>query len=154
MSELEMAVAQAFKLRGKSRLNRTEFTFVLAYELKWFTPEESAEVLDAALKKGLLKEEGGKLLPTFNVKLVDVPKDFKPDMGILKEKNLFDQVLDLLAAAGIDRTTALVMIGNMQKEYGDLVTPEAAALVIARGKGLDVRSLIDNAYSQLVGHKT
>lgn len=153
MSELEMAVAQPFKLRGKSRLNRTEFNFVLAYELKWFMPDESTQVLEAALKKGLLKEEGGKLLPTFNVKSVDIPKDFKPGMDILKEKSLFDRTLDLLATAGIDRATALEMIGNKQKEYGDLVTPEAAALVIARGKGLDVGSLIDDAYSQLLEPK-
>ncbi len=149
MSDLELAVARAFQLRGKSRLNRTEFTFALSYELKWFTPEESKDVLDVALKQGLLKEEGGKLVPTFNVKGVAVPADFKPTMAVLEEKSLFDRTLDLLASAGIDRATALEMIGKKQKEYGGLVTPEVAALIIAKEKKLNVEPFVDEAYKQV-----
>lgn len=153
MSDLELAVARAFQLRGKSRLNRTEFTFALAYELKWFTPEESKDVLDAALKQGLLKEEGGKLAPTFNVKGVVVPADFKPGMAILEKKSLFDRTLDLLASAGIDRATALEMIGKKQKEYGGLVTPEVAALIIAKEKKLNIEPYVDEAYRQVLEKK-
>jgi len=134
VSDLEMAIARAYQLRGKSRLNRTEFTFALSYGLKWFTPEESKDVLDAALKQGLLKEDGGKLVPTFSVKGIVVPADFKPSMAVLEEKSLFDRTLDLLASSGIDRAAALEMIGKKQKEYGGLVTPEVAALIIAREK--------------------
>lgn len=153
VNELETTVAKAYKLRGKSRLNRTEFTFALSYELKWFTPEESKEVLDAALKQGLLKEEGGKLVPTFNVKNVEVPTDFKPTTGILKGKSLLDRMLDQLATAGIDRETALEMIGKKQKEYGGLMTPETAALIIAKEKKLNVEPYVDETYRQLLEKK-
>lgn len=150
LSDLEMAVARAFQLRGKSRLNRTELTFALAYELKWFTPEESKDVLDAALKQGFLKEESGKLVPTFSVKGVVVPADFKPGKAVLEEKSLFDRTLDLLASAGIDRTAALEMIGQKQKQYGDLVTPEVAALIIAKEKKLNVEPYIDEAFKEML----
>ncbi len=153
VSELESTVAKAFKLRGKSRLNRTEFTFALSYELKWFTPEESKEVLDAALKQGLLKEAGGKLAPTFNVKNVEVPSDFKPGTDILKGKSLLDRIMDLLTTADIDRKTALEMVEKKQKEYGGLITPEAAALIIAKEKKLDVEPYVDEAYRQLLEKK-
>lgn len=153
MSELEKTVAKAFKLRGKSRLNRTEFIFALSYELKWFTPEESKEVLDAALKEGLLKEAGDKLVPTFNVKTVDVPKDFKPATGVLVGKSLLDRLVDLLTTADIDRKTALEMVEKKQKEYGGLITPEAAALIIAREKKLNVEQYVDEAYGQLLDKK-
>ncbi len=149
VSELESTVAKAFKLRGKSRLNRTEFTFALSYELKWFTPEESKEVLDAALKQGLLKEAGGKLIPTFNVKNVDVPADFKPT-NILMGKSLLDRLVDLLTTADIDSKTALEMVEKKQKECDGLITPEAAALIIAKEKKLNVEPYVDEAYRQLL----
>ncbi len=153
MSDLELAVARAFQLRGKSRLNRTEFTFALSYELKWLTPEESKELLEAAIDRGLLKEEKDRLVPTFNVKAVVVPADFKPGKDILEEKSLFDRTLDLLASAGIDRTAALEMIGKKQKEYGGLITPEAAALIIAKEKGLKIEPYVDEAYQEILDKK-
>lgn len=153
MSELEMVVARAFQLRGKSRLNRTEFTFALAYELKWFSPEESKDVLDAALKQGLIKEEGGKLAPAFNVKSVVVPPDFHPGKDVLSEKSLFDRTLDLIGTAGIDRASALEMVGKKQKEYGGLMTPETAALIIAKEKKLNIEPYVDEAYKQILEKK-
>jgi hypothetical protein len=150
LSDLEKTVAKAFKLRGKSRLTRTELTFALAYELKWFTPDECKEVLDAAFKEGLLKEAGDKLAPTFNVKAVDVPKDFVPSRGVLNVKSLLDRLLDMLAAAGIDYKAALEMVESKRKEYGGLITPEAAALIIAREKKLDVEPYVDEAYGRLL----
>jgi hypothetical protein len=153
VSELETIVAKAFKLRGRSRLNRTELTFALAYELKWFTPEESKDVLDAALKQGLLKEAGDKLAPTFNVKSVNVPADFKPTAGVLTEKSLLDRLVDLLTTADIDRKTALEMVEKKQKEYGGLITPETAALIIAKEKKLNAEPYVDEAYGQLLGKK-
>ena len=153
VSDLEMAVARAFQLRGKARLNRTEFTFALSYDLKWLTPDESKDLLEAAIDRGLIKEEGDKLIPTFNVKGVVVPADFKPGKDVLEEKSLFDRTLDLLASVGIDRTTALEMIGKKQKDYGGLITPEAAALIIAKEKNLNVDLLVDEAYRQMVEKK-
>jgi len=150
LSELETTVARAFKLRGKSRLNRTELVFALAYELKWFTPEESKEVLEAALKQGLLKEVGGKLVPTFNVKNVEIPPDFKPTAGLLKLKPLLDRIVDLLATADIDHKAAMEMIERKQREYGGLISPETAALIIASEKRLNVEPYVDEAYGQLL----
>lgn len=150
MSKLKMTVAQAFKLRGKSRLNRTELTFALAYELKWFTPEESKEVLEAALRLGLLTEEGGKLSPAFNAKDVDVPGDFRPGPDVLSEKSLLESLVELLGTAGIGHETAREMIRTKEAEYGGLVTAEVAAIVIAKEKKLDVEPYIDEAYRQLL----
>lgn len=153
MSDLEKTLAQAFRLRGKSRLNRTEVTFVLAYELKWFTPEEGKEIIDAALERGLLKEEGGKLIPAFNVKGTEIPADFKPGKDLLKEKSLFDTTVELLETTGLDRAAVLEMVEEKEKHYGSLVTRETAALIIARERKVDVERLIDEAYRELVEQK-
>jgi len=153
LSDLEKTLAQAFRLRGKSRLNRTEVTFVLAYDLKWFTPEEGKEIIEAALKRGLLKEEGGKLIPAFNIKGTDVPGDFRPGKDILKENSLFDTIVELLETTGLDRAAAVGMVEEKEKQYGGLVTKETAALIIARERKLDIEQLIDEAYRELIGQK-
>ena len=150
MSDLEKTIAQAFRLRGKSRLNRTEFTFVLAYELKWFTPEESKEIVESALTQGLLKEEGGKLSPAFNFKNLEVPKDFKPGKGILSEKSLFDITVNLIETTGLDRATILRIVDEKEKQCGGLITRETAALIIAKARKLNIEPFIDDAYSQLL----
>jgi hypothetical protein len=149
LSEIEFAVAKAFKLRGKSRLNRTEFTFALSYELKWFTPEESKEVLEAALSRGLLKEAGGKLTPTFNIKALEIPADFKPGKEILVVKGFFERILDLLATGGVDRETAMRLIEEKQKAYGGLITAETAGLAVAKEKGIDIGPYVDEAFTGL-----
>ncbi len=149
VSKLEMTIARAFKLRGKSRLSRTEFIFALAYELKWFTPEESKLVLDAALEQGLLKEAGEKLVPAFSVKNLDIPADFKPAIGIIENKSLLDRILDILEA-GTGRKAALEKVKEKQDEYGGLITPETAALIVAREKKLSVEPYVDEAYRRLI----
>jgi hypothetical protein len=153
LSDLEKTIAQAFRLRGKSRLNRTEFTFVLAYDLKWFTPEESKELVEAALTQGLLKEEGGKLIPAFNFKNLEVPKDFKPGKGILNEKNLFDATINLIETTGLDRVAILRMVDEKEKQCDGLITRETAALIIAKARKLNIEPFIDDAYSQLLENK-
>jgi hypothetical protein len=150
LSDLEKIIAQAFRLRGKSRLNRTEFTLVLAYELKWFTSEESKEVVEAALRQGLLKEEGGKLSPTFNIKTLDIPKDFKPGKGILNEKSLFDATVEMIETTGLDRAAILKMVEEKEKQCDGLITRETAALIIAKARRLNIEPFIDDAYRQLL----
>ncbi len=147
---LKNAIAHVFKGRGKSRLSRTEFTFALAYELKWLTPDESREAIDIALREGLLKEEGGKLVPTFNVKEAQVPRDFRLKLTC---RSLFDRTIDLLISAGMSREAALEMAAKKREQYGGLVTPEVAALAIAKEKKLSVEAYIDEAYAQLINNK-
>lgn len=153
MSDLENVVARAYQLRGKSRLSRTEFTFALAYELKWFTPEKARAVLDAAVERGLLREEGEKLVPAFSVKGVVIPADFKPGADVLEEKGLLDRILGLLEAAGTGRAAALELVENKRRRYDGLVTPEVAALIVASEKKLDIEPYVNEACREIVNKK-
>ena len=151
VSGLMIVSAMPFKLRGKSRLSRAEFAFALSLDLKWFSPEESKEVIRSAEQAGMVREEGGRLVPTFNVRDVEVPEGFKPGPDLLKQKfpeSLFDQILDLLSTGGLSREESLVLINEKEKSYGNILTREAVGLVIARDRGLNVMPYIDEALTQ------
>ncbi len=156
VSSLMIVAAAPFKLRGKSRLSRAEFAFALSLDLKWFPPEQCKEVIEATKLAGLIREEGGRLAPTFNVRDVTIPAGFKPSPDILTQKapaSIFDQILDLLSRSGLTREKALALIDQKEKIYGGLLTREAVGLVIAKERGLDVEPYIDNALAQLMEKK-
>ncbi len=82
----------------------------------------------------MVREEGGRLVPTFNVRDVEVPEGFKPGLDILAQKasgSLFERILDLLLTSGISREEALALIDEKEKAYGRLTN--------ARGCRIDHR---------------
>lgn len=156
VSGLMIVSAAPFKIRGKSRLSRAEFAFALSLDLKWFLPEQCKEVIESAERAGLVREEGGRLVPTFNVRDVIVPVGFKPGPDILTQKapaSLFDQILDLLSQNGISREDAISLIDEKEKAYGDLLPREAVGLIIAKERSLDITPYIDEAIVQLTTKK-
>jgi len=153
VSGLMIVSAMPFKLRGKSRLSRAEFAFALSLDLKWFSPEESKEVIRSAEQAGMVREEGGRLVPTFNVRDVEVPEGFKPGLDILTQKSLeslFERILDLLSTSGLSHESAIALIDEKEKNYGDLLTREAVGLIIARERGLNVMPYIDEALARCI----
>jgi hypothetical protein len=150
MDELKIVIAEPFKRRGKARLTPAEFTFALTLELKWLTPEESRRIIDEGLKAGLLKEEKGRIAPAFDYRSVAAPAGYKPDVDIFGKKTLLDRIVGLLAGSGMSDAEASELIRSKQEHLCDMVTPEAAGLIVAKEKGLDVMPYVDEAYAQLV----
>ena len=149
MDELKIVVAQAFKVRGKARLTRAELAFALSLDLKWFSPEESKNVIDAGLKTGLVKEEDGRITPAFDYKAIEVPPGFRPGKEIFS-KPLLERLEVLLVNSGIEATSVRGLIEKKQAELYDLVTPEVAGLIIARERDLEISDYIDEALRQVM----
>lgn len=151
MDELKIIIAQPFKVRGKSRLTPTEFSFALTMDLKWLTPDESRQALDEGLKTGLLQEEKGKIAPTFDYRSQAVPDGFKPGIFFLSKKPLMESIYELLEQSGLDKMTAKSLAEEKQKALNNMVTAEVAGLIIAKERGLDVLPYIDDTMAQLLG---
>lgn len=150
MSELETVVAQAFKVRGKTRLTQPEFIFALSLDLNWFSQEESRDVLLAAIGEGLLKQEGDRIVPSFNLKNVFVPPGYRPGPGVLKPKSIMDRITTRMSDAGIPPAETEVLIKSKQEALDYLVTPEVAGLIILKERGLAISDLIDEAYEKII----
>jgi hypothetical protein len=145
---LEATVAVPFRQEGRDRLGEGKFVVALSMDRGWFSPDQAKRVVDVALGRGLLKEEDGELVAQFDPDDVRVPEEFTPDESILREQSAFEQVLDSLLTAGVEKQEAVAAINGLQRELG--ITIEAAAVVYAKRRGVDVSDVATKARQKVV----
>ncbi len=146
--ELRYTVAAPYRHRGTDRLTESEFVATVAMDLDWFTPDQAKRLVDLATSEGLLERDPGALVPTFDVGTVDPPEEFVPDESVLTRRSTFERLLERITDAGIDKQEAVAGVNRLQADLG--VTIEAAAVVFARRRGIEVADLTDRAVEELV----
>jgi hypothetical protein len=144
---LEVAVAAPFRREGTTRMGEGQFVVALSMDFDWFSPDQAKRLIDVATGRGLLAREDGDLVAEFDPASVSVPEGYTPDESILTEQSTFERVLDALVAAGVEKQAAVAAINERQRELG--VTIEAAAVVYARQRGLDVSDAADRVREEL-----
>jgi hypothetical protein len=144
---LRRAVAAPFRQRGVGRMNESEFVVALSLDRDWFSPDQAKRLVDVATGEGLLDRDGDDIVTCFDVSTVEVPEDFVPDESVIQERSVFEQALDSVVDTGVEKQDAVADINRLQTELG--VTIEAAAVLYARRKGVDVGGLAANARSEL-----
>jgi len=146
---LRTAVAAPFRQRGAERLGENEFVVALSLDRDWFSPDQAKRLIDVATGQGLLARDDGDLVPSFDPEDASVPDGFVPDESILRERSTFEQVLDRVVADGVEKQTAVADINRLQSDLG--ITVEAAAVVYARRRGVDVDDPARAAVERLGG---
>ncbi len=144
---LRRAVAAPFRQRGVDRMNKSEFVVALSLDRDWFSPDQAKRLVDVATGEGLLDRDGDDIVASFDVDTVDIPEDFVPDESVIQERSVFEQVLDTVVDTGVEKQDAVADINRLQSELG--ITIEAAAVLYARRRGVDVGGLAANARSEL-----
>ena len=145
---LEVAVAVPFRQKGTRRLGEGQIVVALSLDRDWFSPDQAKRLVDIALARGLLEEiEGGEFRPTFDPDDTHVPDDFAPDESILREQSTFEQALNRLVSAGMDKQEAVAAANKRQKTLG--VTIETAAILVARERGIDVDAVAETVAAEL-----
>ena len=144
---LEVAVAVPFKYNATERLGEGEFVVALSLERDWFSPDQAKRLVDVALGRGLLREEDGALVATFDPDDVTVPEGFVPDESILREQSTFESALDAIVATGIEKQRAVAGINERQRTLA--VTIEAAAVLYAKEHGAPVDRLAADVRTDL-----
>lgn len=168
MSELQKTVTVVFNRKGKKLLSEREFINALFFELKWADPtgagrieaKEAQRILEAAMRKGLLELSEGYVKPTFDLKAVEVPLNYKPTRDLLKELGevgpapvpapataqsdkraeplpVFSVLIDDIAAkSGWNKRDVVSRINKVVERLS--VDAEVAALLIGKDVGVDV----------------
>jgi len=144
---LRRAVAAPFRQRGADRMGESEFVVALSLDRDWFSPDQAARLVDVAAGEGLLDREDDDLVAAFDPAGVDVPDDFSPDESVLRRRSTFERVLDALVDAGHEKQEAVAAINRLQADLE--LTVEAAAVLYARRRGIDVGDLADRAREEL-----
>jgi hypothetical protein len=158
-----------FNRKGKKLLSEREFINALFFELKWADPtgagrieaKEAQRILEAAMRKGLLELSEGYVKPTFDLKSVEVPLNYKPTRDLLKELGdggpapasapastaqgekkaeplpVFSVLIDDIATkSGWNKRDVVSRINKVVERLS--VDAEVAALLIGKDVGVDV----------------
>jgi hypothetical protein len=144
---LRTAVAAPFRTKGRTRIGESEFVVALSLDRDWFSPDQAKRLIDVAVSEGLLQREDSDLVADFSPTSVTIPNDFTPDESILRERTTFERVLASLTDAGETKQESVAAINKLQTDLG--VTVEAAAVLYAHRKGLDVSEEVESALADL-----
>ncbi|MBO8181442.1 MAG: DUF2240 family protein [Archaeoglobus sp.] len=147
---LSQIIAAAFKSKGKRKMTKSDLTYVLSFDFKWFSHSLSKKVVEEAIKNGLLTFNEGKLEPTFDLKKVEVPLDFKPDIRRIFKFSIFDELVDLISEK-LEKSKPEVVaeINRMQEKFSGLLSAEVIALLYAKGVGLDVKPYFKRLWEEI-----
>jgi len=136
---LRKVIAAAFKGKGKRSMSKSELTYVLSFDFKWFSHDKSKQAVELAIKKGLLAEEGDSVRPAFDTSSVEIPIDFKPDVSRLNSSTIFDDIVgEISEKTGKEVSEIIAEVNTLQERLGGLIDAEVAALLVARRYEVDV----------------
>lgn len=144
---LEAAVAAPFRQRGTDRMAESEFVVAVSLDRDWFSPDQAKRLVDVASGRGLLSRDGGDVVVSFAPADVEIPEEFSPDESILREQSTFERILGSIVADGVEKREAVAAINERQQTLG--VTLEAAAVLSARRRGIDVGDAADRVRADL-----
>lgn len=143
MSDLARTLAFAYRRKGVDAMPGTELRLLLAYDLRWFAPEDAKRVVQRALEAGLLRDDGGSLRPAFDIAAVDIPLNFRPGTHVLEEEigalpaprapEPQPATPPPQADASIERAAE-----EERRKRGLLLSLDAARLIVRRRAGEDV----------------
>ncbi|MFQ3476575.1 DUF2240 family protein [Halonotius sp. F2-221B] len=146
---LKVAVAVPFRQQGTDRLGEGAFVVALSLDREWFSPDQAKRLVDVAVGRGLLEKADGDLVAAFDLDAVDIPSNYTPDTDILREQSTFEQLLDRMTDAGMEKQAAVAAANETQRRLG--ITLEAAAVLVATREGIAVDTAADAVRGELAG---
>lgn len=146
MTELETAIAQIFRKKGKASLAEKDFVFAASLDFGWFSPKEAQKMLEVSLENELLSIEDGQVKPTFDHKAIEIPKGFAPTAELLQTnvqpKGIFLKIVESISRkTNLPAKDLISQINQTQDRMG--VEVEVAALIVARNFDVDVSEYMD-----------
>lgn len=162
MSDLLRAMAFAFRRKGSDAMPGAELRLLLAYDLRWFAPEDAKKAVARALEGGLLAQDAeGVVRPLFDPAAVEIPVNFRPDGRVFDEPlpaslpqpraqaaKPAAPPMPTLAEPEDDEMERLAL--EERKRRGSLLSLDVARLVVARRAGEDVSPRLPEAEARVL----
>lgn len=144
-SELSKCLSILFRQKGKDVLSEREFVYAVSMDLHWFPPKDAQRLLEISLKNGLLTLNQGLLSPAFELTEESIQLDYKPSKELIvvsdavraSGDNLFLGIVRKISInSKLPKKEIVSSINRTQEKMG--VDAEVAALVVARGLGIEI----------------
>jgi hypothetical protein len=148
---LRTIIAAVFRSRGKRKLSKSELTYILSFDLKWFSHDKSREIVELAEEQGLLHKKNGDLAPSFNLESIEIPLDFKPDLKKITSSTFNKITQEVGERSGKRLSEVVAIINKKQDELENLLDVEVVALLVAKQFGVEVGKYIDSVWQEVLG---
>jgi hypothetical protein len=149
LERLKEVIAFLFNRSGKEEMTAQELRLAMSMDLRWFTPKEAEEIVDAFQNRRLLtRKGGGGLRPAFSYKKLSLERDFRPSkellMGSAGEEPLFVRMVGHITdRADLEKRHVISRVNRKAGELG--IEVEAAAMLVGDELGVDMRPFADDA---------
>ena len=152
MKELEIAIAQVFRKKGKAAMTEKDFVFAVSLDFRWLTPKEAQKLLDLGLESELLSMEEGMVKPAFDHLGLEIPRGYAPSPDLLQRgvrpKGMFMILVDEISrAADLPAKEVISLVNSVQDRMG--VDVEVAALVVAKNLGVNLSKHLDTVEEEM-----
>lgn len=138
MSDLARTIAFAFRRKGVDAMPGGDLRLLLAYDLRWFAPEDAKRVVQRALDAGLVRDEGGALRPTFDFRATEIPLNFRPSLDVLEESAPSAPAPPPTQAQAQGSPELERAAEDERRRRGLMLDIEVARLIVRRRAGEDV----------------
>jgi hypothetical protein len=128
-------------------MGESEFVVAMSLDRDWYSPDQAKRLVDVAAGEGLLSRADGTLQIEFDPDTVSVPEQFAPDESLLRQRSAFERLVDEIVGTGMEKQEVVATVNRLQAELG--LTIEAAAVVFAHRRGLDVTETATDALEDL-----
>jgi len=140
MDKLKQIIAYVVKKRGRE-IREEDFVNILSYDRKWIPPASARSLFKISVDTNLLEKKGEYYIPSFELKELILPLDFKVTEDDVKkyvvEEDLFTQILNILTSQlHKDRRDILMEINNIKNNMKH-ITIEVAALISCKENNVD-----------------
>jgi hypothetical protein len=151
LDELKQIISFVFKIKGKNTIQADDFINIVSYDLHWFSPIETGQLLNLCSELNLVSLEDKKITPTFDISKVVTAVDFKPDKRILTYKpkeNVFMKIVDKISRdANINEGDLASEINKTKSEFP--ATNEVIALLVARKHNVKIDEFFDSVENEI-----
>ena len=138
----------------RDRLRRPEFIYFLAIDRRWMSRDQAGALIALALREGLLQEEKGVLVPSFNPAEVEIPLGFRPSEDIFLEGENYCETLmvRIAEARSISQQEVAAEINALITERFDgRLLAEGGAVILARKYGVPFEDLVEKLRESIHG---
>ncbi len=138
--EIGKIVASIFNIAGGGPISKREFTNILAHNLRWFDPETSMKLLNAAVRSAQVRvTPDGMLERGFDPDTIALEADYTPDPKLdLDEmtKPLIERLIEKVCDQNLPRKDAVKMINHVGEELNLLFPAATIHVGISRGRDM------------------
>ncbi|MDD3111813.1 MAG: DUF2240 family protein [Methanofollis liminatans] len=151
---LKVTVAAPFKQMHRGDLDKNQFVFFLALDRKWMNVDQAHTVLRLAASAGLVRIDGGKISPLFDVASVSIPLGFRPGEDIFSAPDpCHDLVVRIAGVTGQKEQEVVAAMNRTIEEFDGNLRVEAAAVLLARTYGVGWSDLLPALRENLLREK-